>query len=321
MIQFYVGCKHRTDPLEILGVQFIEDLTGLPIEASDESAAMIVQVGGIPLTGINGPSFWTPCWRCQYGDGPELRSRVADAAAQQIMPHETNPASPASSNLTRSANASTEASDVDFIAIVLVGLERLGFATPQRDEHGRTDETVNPFADPILSEHPWQIYVIDQFLESVDQAARAAGQVVVVKPRWPDDQSWAFALSHDVDHVRKWQPQRPTLRLLEAFRAIRRCGKFGAPLNSLARSYIGPLLTWRDPYGNLNEIGEFEHGLGARSTFLFGIANPGYSQFEISYPTEDLNGVVNFTALRQLGHEIALHGVVPAHAREHAVRA
>lgn len=174
--------------------------------------------------------------------------------------------------------------------------------TAAADRHGRVPSSVNAQVAAGTAAEP-TIDIIAAELRAV--TARAAGNrpFAVLSP-WPSGNTWAAALTHDVDVI-AWWPLFTALRMAE----LGRRGKLGAlgtvATQALARASSAPALD------GIRLVCDQEQRLGIRSTWFFLTGTPTLGRIlagDVTYRIEDRAPQEAIRLALAAGGEIGLHG-------------
>lgn len=150
---------------------------------------------------------------------------------------------------------------------------------------------------------------VNQYLELlmaiINKAFARAGMMPFYEPVWPEGYRFAVALTHDIDHVRKWSPRT----FPKEFKVLAKTllQKRGGELKRRSWVLLGYLLSRQDPYWVYWRIQKEERKHRFSSTFFFlgGMSHPTYDQ-GFALNREKVKRLVK--ELAEEGMEIGLHG-------------
>lgn len=172
----------------------------------------------------------------------------------------------------------------------------------EADRHGRVPAAVNPLVREGLEREPVAARAAGRLRAAV--AAVAGDRPYVEIAAWPDNRSWAVALTHDVDVLAGWP----------LFTALR-VGELGAK-GELARAarVLGAAVAHvatHPPLSGIREVIAAEERHGARSTWYFLCATPSLSTWrkgDVTYRPEGRAARRALDLVLRAGGEIGLHG-------------
>lgn len=243
-----------------------------------------------------------PCWRCESTES-SLEERVTTWLVDYFLKTHRG----VGVHQDCAPDGQVLELGFDLITIITLSLGLLPRET-RKDFHGRDDETRDAILQAGLPRLPYVSYLVEALLEAIDALLKRNLSFALSKPSWPIGVSWVVGLSHDVDHLSKWVARNLPLRVGDLKRAVREGDRILGALKSLLATAVGPYLGRRDPYSNVGDVAQIENQKGLAATYFLGVADPGYSPFEITYDPNTLTSSISFASLREMGHEVGLHG-------------
>lgn len=297
-------CSHGGRAETTFATDLLIDLSGFfPCGVRDQPELLLIH-GSPPVQGTSAPAVLMPCWRCS----PTLDSDAVRHTQKWLLRFLRKDSQTRESEHWTSVDDMRVELSFDLVTILLVSLRVLTVDGQRRDAHGRLSEAEDPVAYSHLADVPYVSHLVEVLLKAADSLLRSTSSFAFVRPRWPGPVEWVFGVSHDVDHLSKWPLRNRPLLIADLKRALVQRKHVVQATRALLTSMIGPKLGWTDPYQNVMEIAEMEHGQGLCATYFFGVANPKDSSFEVSYDPATLFRCVEFSKIIRMGHEIGLHG-------------
>lgn len=187
--------------------------------------------------------------------------------------------------------------DVISTCFYFLSLENEQRAT-DRDFFRRFQRDYSPLGEEIYT-YP----VVDRYAVLLGKLLRLLLPRLSFNTLWPDNKTFAVALSHDVDRIQTW-----TMR--KAKRALRSSNSpYKNPVSRgfrLAQSLLFPE-NW---LGNFNFISRLEQRYGANSTFFF--VSQHRHELDPTYKLNSPHIRQGIETLRKRGCDIGLHGTIPS---------
>ena len=193
--------------------------------------------------------------------------------------------------------------NVDIIASSFFMLSRYEeIVSTERDQYGRFPARESIAYKEGFVDRP----VVNEYLELLWNWIDSFGLGIMRKPLWPQGKDFAVCLTHDVDHVRKWESDRHSARLLlgdKPFEATR-----------LWSGSIVSMLKRENPYWNFEEIVAREKQYGFNSSFYFlaGRHHPFDGSYKIN--SNEVRALIKW--LENEGAEVGLHGSFESYNNE-----
>lgn len=171
------------------------------------------------------------------------------------------------------------------------------WAYSQRDEHGRVLA-----AHIDLPKETWQMPVVNHWFRQLAQLLQmlhTGAEAPEIAPLNPHAQQ-TICLTHDVDFLRKYRPERMGRRLLKS---ALNPAELPAALKDFRRALSTSI---PDPYDSFDALYAIKERVNAPSTFFFMGGEPGGRNGDYALNERPVREM--FARARTYGDEIALHG-------------
>jgi hypothetical protein len=235
-----------------------------------------------------------------------LRWEASDQADVVVVRIEQD-GSPADDDLSLAGAARHAGGVVHVSARALAAVTRIAGAVDEQrstrsDRYGRVPASDNLLAGRGIESDP----VVSRLAVELRQTVIAAAgprRVALLKP-WPEGRRWAIAMTHDLDVVALWP-------VFSALRVAELAGK-GRARDVLAVAGGALRAAFGDPvWQAASRILAQERELGIRATWFVITGTPTAASIragDITYSPESAQARRILRAVRDAGHEIALHG-------------